>query len=143
VTCIACGASIDRAASNLWTGAAALGHPDDEDENEEDEDEDQDQDAMSQSSDGRSFSTNLDDNLERFASSDAVPRCVCGAVIRLDSVRASIARGGIPCECGRSIPVAEAPISLRACDWRARYILGGPLRVGDPDGLVTILFTEG
>ncbi len=84
----------------------------------------------------------LGDDLELVAHSKLGPTCACGSAITDDAIRDGVGRGAVLCACGRAHAVAEAPPAIRAADWRARYVLGGPLLVGEPEGWITLLFTR-
>lgn len=129
--CDECGAAIERASAHAWATAAGLGEQRELDPELED----------TQGSDVWRLRSQGDD-VELIAHAKTGPACACGRPIHDDTIRASIAQGGVPCACGRTTPVVEAPPAIREADWRALYVLGGPLRVGEPDGWITLLFSQ-
>lgn len=139
VTCRVCRASLDDAAVSAWT-TAVMRH---DRESEEDEDSDEEErPIVGQTRDGLALMTNLGDDVIRVAFVAAPATCACGAPIADEAIRAAVG-GAVACACGASIPVNVAPAAMRTSLFRARYVLGGPLLVGKPEGLVTILFSEG
>ena len=129
--CAECGAAIERASAHAWATAVGLGEQREIDPEAED----------TQGTDVWRL-RNLDDNLEIVAHTKTRPVCACGNPIHDDAIHAGIGQGKVDCACGRSTPVAEASGPIRAADWRALYVLGGSLRLGDPNGWITLLFRQ-
>lgn len=128
VTCDACGERSEVAAKDAWTHGAA---PDDEDDDDEEDDDAPEPGAVA-------LSTNLDDHIQRALT--ATPdhaACACGAAITPAHVTA--ADGAHRCACGRATPVVAAPAWLRAIDANVRFVVGGPLALGRPDGMLYLL----
>jgi hypothetical protein len=142
--CTACDASIAEAAESAWAtawaAAASSGEPDDDDD-----DDDNERGGVSdgQSRDRLELGTNIDDQIERVGYIAELARCICGVTFDGERARAAVGAGKIVCACGRETLVSHAPKAIRSSDVRARYVVGGPLRVGDPEGLITILASEG
>ena len=138
-TCQACCARIDGATAHAWATATRLADQVEVDQAQDDEEAP----VAGPMADGLLHLQNLGDNLEDIAYVRAPPTCECGSVLADAAIRAAMPSGTLRCACGRAIPIALAPAAVRAVDWRARYVVGGPLRVGAPGGLITLLFSEG
>jgi len=136
IRCDACGEPSEVAARDGWKHGAAR---DDEDEDDEEEEEDEEEDA---DPGALSLSTNLDDRIQRaLKAAPTHAACAgCGAAISDAAVRA--ATGAYRCACGRATPIVAAPAWLREIDARLRYVVGGPLTLGRPDGALYLLAEE-
>lgn len=127
VRCQACGAPIDREAAEAWALAVPQATPSDDEEDEDGEDGE-------------------DEEVEPGQTPDPItdsPLLSCGCGRRIDDAVVRTASGGkITCACGRETSVAPAPELLRSLDFRVRYVVGAPLRVGEPRGVLTLLLSE-
>lgn len=137
--CSTCGAEIEASAREAWTTAVGFG---DDVEEPEGLHRKADTRGPRPTRDELEVGTNLGDVVIRVSYRGGAPRCACGHAIDDAAVRDAASRGAFGCACGRNVPVTPAPALLRACDPRARYVVGGPLRLGEPGGLLTLLFSE-
>jgi hypothetical protein len=133
--CDGCGVASEAAHRDAWKHGASP--PDDDEEEEEEEEEDED-DGLRRDAVG--LCTNLDDRIQR-AIRTAVHHAACdrcAAPITAEAARA----GAVRCGCGATTPVVAAPAWLRAIDPQLRFVVGGPLALGRPDGVLYLLRDE-
>jgi hypothetical protein len=141
ILCDGCGYFSELAARVGWLHAAAPDDEDDDDDEDEYEDDEEDADDEAPADPAAlTLFTNLDDRIQRaLKATPPHARCAgCGAAIEAEAVRA----GDHRCGCGRVTPVVTAPTWLRAIDGRLRYVVGGPLTLGRPDGVLYLLAEE-
>ncbi len=137
--CHSCGASLDHLTARAWQHATHLG-----DRIELDASEEAAAEAERRETGVRQLAV-IDHPRVRVVHTRRPASCSCGSPFADALVRASVREHGgvLTCACGNTVAVGVAPDTMREADFRARYVLGGPLRIGEPHGLVTLFFSQG